>query len=170
MEWQVLWSVTPPADQPPECGVRIDDRWPGHGERSHAHRIQRSQEMENTASAKSRTQLACGGQCGPRARAQFATCMDKSHHHRGTALLTLRCEPARTRLGAGPVAVVRETYAGLRYDGCSAVSHSRLKALRITMCGQKPRAQNTWRVHVFPGLKQQRQKIHSASSGPGLHG
>ena len=64
--------------------------------------------------------LACGGQCGPRARAQFATCMDKSHHHRGTALLTLRCEPARTRLGAGPVAVVRETYAGKRYDGCSA--------------------------------------------------
>ena len=82
--------------------------------------MQRSQEMENTASAKSRTQLAGGGQCGPRARAQFATCMDKSHHHRGTALLTLHCEPARTRLGAGPVAIVRETYAGKRYDGCSA--------------------------------------------------
>ena len=157
--------------------MRIDDR-----------------KWENSASAKSRTRLdhtrsaprnsarsdtlhhlrtdhlTCGGQCGPRARAQFATCMDKSHHHRGTALLTLYCEPARTRLGAGPGAVVRETYAGMRYDGCSAVSHSRLKALRITMCGQKPRAQNTWRVHVFPGLKQQLQKVHSASSGPGLHG
>ena len=173
----MLCSVTPPADQPPECGVRIDDR-----------------KWENSASAKSRTRLdharsaprnsargdtlhllrtdrlACGGQCGPRARAQFAMCMDESRHHRGTALFTLRCEPAGTRRGAGPVAVVRKTYAGMRYVGCTAVSHSRLNAFRITMYGQKPRAQYTWRVHVFPGLKQQRQKIHSASSGPGLHG
>ena len=152
------------------------------------------QEVENSASAKSRTRLdhtrsaprnsarsdtlhhlhtdhlTCGGQCGPRARAQFARCMDESRHHRGKALLTRRCEPAGTSLGAGPVAVVRKTYAGMRYVGSTAVSHSRINAFRITMCGQKPRAQYMWRIHVFPGLRQQRQKIHSASSGPGLRG
>ena len=71
--------------------------------------------------------------------------MDEPRHRSGAAIFTRRGEPAGTRLEAGPVAKVCKTRTDMRYDGCTAVSHSWINALRMTMCGQRSHAQYMWK-------------------------